>query len=264
MNTMTSSACTFAQKTSRPREISRPATFVPISTPRKPRRLTQYSSSSAAASGACSGTSASATNRSGCFWTIAARFSLIARAVFAAELRVERIHELEGRARDRLDVDAHLVHIAQPLLDGREADEHVLRVLLVRGVRQIVREPHRRLILAPEDVFHHLVRGRVVDVAVDVDAEVTAASLDRSRLATARYRTRTGEEHGHSPYVWVSVTPTIISPRVRSVAAGRGTSPTIRPSCITRMRSASARISSSSTETRSSAFPASRSATRRR
>src|SRR4029450_12861914 len=82
MNTMTSSSCTFAQKASRPRETSWPATFVPISTPRKPSRLTQYSSSSAAASGAWGGTAASATKRFGCLATIAARFSLITRAVF--------------------------------------------------------------------------------------------------------------------------------------------------------------------------------------
>src|SRR5499426_1415688 len=82
MNTIASSSCAFAQKASRPREISWPATFVPISTPRKPSRFMQYSSSSAASSGACSGTSASATKRSGCLATMAARFSLMARAAF--------------------------------------------------------------------------------------------------------------------------------------------------------------------------------------
>ena len=83
MNTMTSSSCTLAQKASRPREISAPAMLVPISTPRKPRRLTQYSSSAAAASAAWSGTLARATKRVGCCSTISARCSLTARAALA-------------------------------------------------------------------------------------------------------------------------------------------------------------------------------------
>ena len=55
--------------------------------------------------------------------------------------------------------------------------QHVLRLLLVGRARQLVGEPHRRLAVAPEDVLHHVVGGRVVDVAVNVDAEVPAATL---------------------------------------------------------------------------------------
>jgi hypothetical protein len=95
----------------------------------------------------------------------------------ASDLGLERVHELERRAGDRLHVHAHLVHVLEALLDGRETPEHVLHLLLVRRAREIVGEAHRRLGVAPEDVFHHVVGRRVVDVAMDVDAEVSAATL---------------------------------------------------------------------------------------
>ena len=57
---------------------------MPISAPRNPSWVTQYASSSAARSGACSGTWASATNRSGCAFTIDARCSFTERLTFRA------------------------------------------------------------------------------------------------------------------------------------------------------------------------------------
>jgi len=98
---------------------------------------------------------------------------------FAAVLGIERVHELERRARDRLHVETHLVHVTQALLDRREAREDVLRLLLVRRARQPVGEAHRRLVLRAVDALDHVVGGRVVDVAVNVDAEVSPTALGR-------------------------------------------------------------------------------------
>src|SRR5262245_32524702 len=111
-----------------------------------------------------------------------------------AVLRIERVHELERRAGDRLDIDAHLVHVGEPLLDRRETGEHVLHLLLVCRPRQLVGEARRRLVLRAVDALYHLVGGRVADVAMKVDAEMTAAASGLSRATAPCCRTWTREE----------------------------------------------------------------------
>src|SRR5262249_47638651 len=87
------------------------------------------------------------------------------------------------------------------LLDRGEAREHVLHLLLIRRAREVVGEPRRRLAVAAEDVLDHVVGGRGVDVAMDVDAEVAAATPRHPRRPPPGYGTGTREEHGQSPYL---------------------------------------------------------------
>ena len=96
MKRTTSSSCAFLQNWSRPRETSAPTTLVPISAPRNPSCVTQYASSSAARSGACSGTCPSATKRSGCALTIAARCSFTERLTFRASSGSSQYRKWKG------------------------------------------------------------------------------------------------------------------------------------------------------------------------
>ena len=97
----------------------------------------------------------------------------MARAVFRPCSGGSEYMNWNGETGDRLNVDAHLVHVAQALLDRGEARVDVLHLLAVGRPGELTGEARRRLLLGPVDPLDHLVRGDVVDVAVDVDAEVT-------------------------------------------------------------------------------------------
>jgi hypothetical protein len=111
------------------------------------------------------------------------------------QLGREPVHEVEGRRRDGLDVHAHLVHVAQPLLDRRQADAHVGHLLGVGLPGERVGESCRRLPVGGHEVLDHLVGGGDVDVAVDVDAQVTPAAPAPGSAAPPGGGVGTREEH---------------------------------------------------------------------
>ncbi len=105
-------------------------------------------------------------------------------------LRRREIEELERRRADRLDVDAHAVHVVQPLVDAGQLRRTLPHLRHVGLAREGICMDHARVVAADIEVARRLGDLRVQVVAVDVDDRRTVAAHRRRRAGRARHRKR--------------------------------------------------------------------------
>src|SRR6185503_8449926 len=105
-----------------------------------------------------------------------------ARAL-AAEIGVKPIVVLQGRARDRLHVDSHFVHIGEALLDRRQFAVELRAQLLLVFHRALVAVARERVAVARG--FRNLVGARRVYMAMQIDGERRVFALDRLASGSA-------------------------------------------------------------------------------
>ena len=92
----------------------------------------------------------------------------------AAEIGFRPVEALVRRRRDRLDVDAHAVHVLQPHFDRRQLGPAVLHLLDVDFARQRVGELAGRLVLSGIEMRDFRRHRRVLIVTMDIDAQAAA------------------------------------------------------------------------------------------
>jgi len=94
-----------------------------------------------------------------------------------AEIRLGPIEHLPWCGRDRLHVDAHHVHVGQPLFDRGQLCMHALHLLALHFTRPVVGKPHRRIALWRPERLYQFVGRLEVDMAMNVDREPPAARM---------------------------------------------------------------------------------------
>ena len=109
---------------------SLPSTLGRISTPRMPSLATHRSRPATANSAFCSGTDPSGTKRSGHVAAVSATRSFTARD-FQTRIGITLIGALMRRRSNRLDIDAHPVHVLETDLDRRQLGRAVVVLLRV-------------------------------------------------------------------------------------------------------------------------------------
>ena len=120
----------------------------------------------------------------------------------AAQVGLDRVIVLQWRSRDRLHVDAHIVHVGEALFDGREFAVELGAQLVLVVPRANVGIAGHRIRLGLGGLLRKVVGGGCMHVAMRVNGKALVAALDdlAARGTGCRPITRrAGEQHGLPP-----------------------------------------------------------------